>query len=73
MRLAIGLPASSGLDSEFRCAIALYTSDIEIRKRTLVAHVADAHDLSMVVDALQSERLLESVRWINANTEETHP
>lgn len=73
MRLTVGLPTNSGLDAEFRCAIALYTSDIEIRQRTLVAHVADAHDLSMVVDSLQSERLLERVRWINCNTQETHP
>jgi alpha-L-fucosidase len=60
-------------DMSIVSAIVFYSSDIVVRRRTLIAHVADAHDMSMIVDALQSERLLQLCRWININRDETHP
>lgn len=73
MRLTMGLPDDDSRDQDFREAIVFHAHDIEIRQRTLIAHVADAHDLSMVVDRLQSERLLQLCRWVNCNTTEDHP
>ncbi len=72
-KLTIGLPTSPTLDVEIRNAIAFYCSCVEIRSRTLLAHVASAHDLSMLIDSLQSERLLERMRWVNYSTLEEHP
>ena len=65
MRLSIGLPVDEMHDMSIVNAIVLYSSDIVVRRRTLIAHVADAHDMSMIVDALQSERLLQLCRWLN--------
>lgn len=73
MRLSVGLPVEERHDMSIVGAIVLYSSDIVILRRTLIAHVADAHDMLMIVDALQSERLLQLCRWINFNREETHP
>ena len=73
MRLSIGLPLDEMHDQSIVSAIVLYAQDIVVRRRTLIAHVSDAHDMSMIVDALQSERLLQLCRWINFNREETHP
>lgn len=73
MRLTLGLPRAANRDREFLDAIALYVFDPQIRNRTLIARVANSHDLSMVVDALQSDRLLQLCRWVNCNWEETHP
>lgn len=73
MRLSIGLPVHDTSDRLIRDAIALYCSEITVTKRTLLAHVASPHDLAMLIDSLQSERLLGAIRWINHNAEETHP
>lgn len=73
MRLSVGLPLDERHDMSIVDAIVLYAQHIEIRRRTMIAHVADAHDMSMIVDALQSERLLQLCRWININRDETHP
>lgn len=72
-KITVGLPESPDRDREIVCASALYCSCIVIRSRTMIAHVASAHDLSMLIDSLQSERLLERMRWVNYSTVEEHP
>lgn len=73
MRLSIGLPAEVDRDEDIRHSIALYCSKIVVRRRTLIAHVASPHDLCVLVDSLQSDRLLGLLRWINYSTMEDHP
>lgn len=64
--LTMGLPEGGSRDSDILASVALYCRDIEVRRRTLIASVASAHDLCMLVDSLQSDRLLGLMRWVNA-------
>ncbi len=70
MRLTMGLPSARWHDGAIRDAIALYAHDIKVRQRTLIARVDSSHDFCMLVDALESERLLGLMRWININRSE---